>query len=125
VLQELERAFDPPQGSGQIGALLGLEIVGLVQVIQQLECVPHVLGRSFGRPSATEAVATVEGAAPLGAAPQVHRAAALDGDLRQHGPARHGTAVDPGATVGKQATGRKHGLICHQRGAGATRSALA
>lgn len=125
MLQELERAFDPPQGSRQIGALLLLEAFGLVQMVQQLECVPHVLGWRLGRPRATEAVATVEGAAPLGAAPQVHRAAALDWDLRQHGSARHGSSVDPGATVCKQATGRQHDLMCHQRGAGATRRTLA
>jgi hypothetical protein len=113
VFQQLERSFNPPQGSRNIGALLNAEAVGLVQVIQQLERVPHVLSRSFGRPSATRAVATIESAAPLGATPQVHGAAAIDGDLRQDGAARHGAAVDPSATVGEEATGRKHDLICH------------
>jgi hypothetical protein len=113
TLQELERALQPLQGSGQVGEMLDVEAVGFVQVIQQLKRVPGVFARRFGRPSPTGAVATVEGATSLGAAPQVHRTAALDGDLRQHCPARRGSAVDPGATVGKQATGRKHGLICH------------
>jgi hypothetical protein len=113
MLQELERALQPLQGSGQIGALLELEEVGRVQVIQQLKRVPEVLTRRFGGPIATGAVATVESATSLAAAPQVYRVAAIDCDVRQDRAARHGPAVDPGATVGEEATGRKHGLICH------------
>jgi hypothetical protein len=105
--------LQPLQRSGQIGALLEVEAVGFVHVMQQLKRVPDVFTRSFGRPSATGAVATIERATSLAAAPQVYRVTAIDWDVRQDRAARHGPAVDPRATVGEEATGRKHGLICH------------
>lgn len=48
TLEEFERAFEPPQRSGQIGPLFGVEAVGLVQVVHQLQGIPHVLGGSLG-----------------------------------------------------------------------------
>jgi len=113
TLQELERALQPLQGSRQIGALLEREAVGFVQVNQQLQRVPDVFTRRLGRPSATGAIATIERTASLAAAPQVHCVTAIDWDVRQDRAARYGPAVDPGATVGEEATGRKHGLMCH------------
>jgi len=123
TLEEFERAFEPPQCRGEIGSLFDVEAVGLVQVVHQLERVPDVLGGSLRRPR-TNDVASIEGAASFGAASQVYDPAAIDGDLRQDRASRHGPAVDPAATVSKQATGREHDLICHQRRAGATRTAV-
>jgi hypothetical protein len=121
TLQELERAVQPLQRGGEIGALLDVETIGLEQVVQQLEGVADVLRGRFDVACAKRTVAAVQGAAPLGPAPQVYDVPPIVGNVRQHGAARHGAAVDPAATVGEEATGRKHGLICHQRRAGATR----
>jgi len=123
TLEELERAFEPPQSRVEIGSLVDVEAVGLVQMVHQLERVPDVLGGSLRRPR-TNDVASIEGAPSFGAAAQVYDAAAIDGDLRQDRASRHGPAVDPAATVSEQATGREHGLICHQWRAGATRTAV-
>jgi len=121
TLQELERAVQPLQRGGEIGALLDVETIGLEQVLQQLEGVADVLRGRFDVAWAKRAVAAIQSAATLGAAPQVYDAPAIVGNACQYRAARHGPAVDPAATVGEEATGRKHGLICHQRRAGATR----
>ena len=121
TLQELERAVQPLQRGGEIGALLDVETIGLEQVVQQLEGVADVLRWRFGVACAQRAVAAIQGAAPLSAAPQVYDVPPILGNVCQHSATRHGAAVDPAATVGEEATGRKHDLICHQRRAGATR----
>ena len=123
TLQELERAVQPLQRGGEIGALLDVETIGLEQVVQQLQGVADVLRGRFDGACAKRAVAAIQRAAPLGAAPQVYDVAPVVGNVRQHRATRHGAAVDPAATVGEEATGRKHDLICHQRRAGATRRA--
>lgn len=121
TLQELERAVQPLQRGGEIGALLDVETIGLEQVVQQLQGVADVLRGRFDGACAKRAVAAIQGAAPLGTTPQVYDVAPIVGNVRQHRAARHVAAVDPAATVGEEATGRKHDLICHQRCAGATR----
>ena len=122
ALQKVERAVETAQRRSQIGAMLAVEVVALIDVMQELQCVADMLpGRLIG-PWANRAVAAIEGAAPLGTFPQVHHAAPILGDQRQDPTARHRTAIDPAATVGKQAA-HEHVLISHHRGAGATRSA--
>ena len=69
-------------------------------MVQQLQCVADVLGGSLRRPRANRGVATIERAAPLGAAPQVDDTAAVHGNPRQHGATRHRAAVNAGAAVG-------------------------
>lgn len=116
--------LQPPQGCRQIGPLLDVQTVGLVHVVQQLQRVPDVLGRSLDSPRTTKGVATIECAAALGAAPQVHDAAAVNRDQRQDRATRHRASVDAAATVSEQTTGQRHKLICHQWRAGATRSTV-
>jgi hypothetical protein len=82
-------------------------------MVQQLETVPDVLGGRLDGARAQGTVAAIQGAAPLGAAAQVYDAPPIVGDSRQDRAARHRPAVDPAATVGEQATDRKHTIICH------------
>ena len=124
AFQQVERTVETAQRRGQIGAVLGVEAFAFIDVVQQLERVPDMLTGGLVRPRAALAVAPVEGAAPLGALPQVHHPATILEDACQEHAARHRTAIDAAATVGKQATDRKHALISHYRGAGATRRAV-
>ena len=80
-----------------------------------------MLARGLDVARAERAVTAIQGAAPFCTAPQIYDVAPIVRNVRQHSAARHGAAVDPAATVGEEATGRKHDLICHQRRAGATR----
>jgi hypothetical protein len=82
TLQELERAVQPLQRGGEIGALLDVETIGLEQVVQQLQRVPHVLRGRLDGAGAKRAVAAIQGAAPLGAAPQVYDVAPIVGNVR-------------------------------------------
>ena len=95
-----------------------------MQVVQQLEGVPDVLTRGLAGARPADAVAAIEGAAAVGTAPQVHHAAAFDGDVLERRAARFSAPVNPAATVGKQASGQRHDLICHSWRAGATRTAV-
>ena len=104
--------------------MIDTEAVGLVYVVQQLESVPNVFGGSLGRPGTQHRVAAIEGAAALGAAPQIHHAAAIHRDQRQDRATRHRTAIDAAATVSKQTTGQRHNLMCHQWFVGATRNTV-
>ena len=88
ALQELERPLEPPQRCRQVGALLDVEPIVLVHVVQQLQGVADVLGGRLARPSAHGAVASIQGAAPLGPAPQVYGAPAIDGYPSQDRPPR-------------------------------------
>lgn len=124
TLEQLERALEPVQGCFQVGPMLDIEAVRLVYVVQQLESVPNVFGGSLCRPVTPGGIATIEGAAALGAAPQIHDAAAIDRDQRQDRATRDGAAVDAAATLSKQTAGQRHDLICHQWRVGATRNAV-
>jgi len=98
-----------------------VQAVTLVQMLQQLQCIPNVLGWGLRRSRARGRGATIERAAALGTAPQVDDTAAIDGNSRQDHAARHRATVDPTATIGEEATGHGHDIICRQWRAGATR----
>lgn len=103
--------------------MFAVEAIGLVQVVHHLERVADVLGGCLSRPR-TKDVTSIESAASFGAPPQIYDATAIDSHPRQDRATRHGSAVDPGATVSKEATGREHDLMCHQCREGATRRAV-
>jgi len=101
--------------------MFDVQAIRLVQVLQQLQGVPNVLAGGLHRSRARGGGATIERAAALGTTPQVDDTAAIDWNPRQDRAARHRAAVDPTATVGDEATGHRHDIICRQRRAGATR----
>lgn len=125
AFQKIERTVETAECRGQIGAVLAVEALALIDMMQQLEGVADMLAGRLGRPRADRTVAAIEGAAPFGAMAEVHDSATIDGDKGQDPAARHCTPIDPGATVGNQAAGRRHAQIWHHRVMGATRSAVA
>lgn len=124
AFQKIERTVETAQRGGEIGAVLAVEVIALIDVMQQLEGVPDMLAGGLVGPRADRTAASIERAAPFGALTQVHDPATIDGDVCQHPAARHRTAIDPTATVCDQTTDPKHAQISHHRGAGATRSAV-
>ncbi len=111
ALEQRERTLEAFQGSGQISAVVSVELAGLTHLGQQLKPVSKLLARCF-RGRRTRGVATtVHRTAPLGAVPPIHNDAPLYRHAGKSLPAAGQPAVDAPPTVGQQSTSRSGGTV--------------